>query len=64
MPEDIVTSLKEMGVLEHRKKGGASAIVNKAKVKEWASSHRISSESPVDEDAFTFPPDDQMDEEE
>jgi hypothetical protein len=62
IPEDIITSLQDMGVLEHRKKGGANAVINKAKVREWAAAHRISMESPVDREAFNLAESDEMDE--
>jgi hypothetical protein len=62
--EDIITTLKDMGVLEHRKKGAANAIINKAKVKEWATAHHVSMESPVDHDAFNLADSDEMEEDE
>lgn len=54
LPEDIVTTLKDMDVLEHRKKGAANSAINKAKVREWATAHHISMESPVDIAAFNW----------
>lgn len=62
IPEDIITTLQDMGVLEHRKKGGANAVINKAKVREWATAHRISMESPVDPEAFNLAESEEMDE--
>jgi histone acetyltransferase HTATIP len=42
-----------MDVLEYKKRGGAEAVINKAKVKAWAESHNVSLKgSPVDPDAF------------
>jgi hypothetical protein len=61
IPEDIITTLKEMGILEQKKKGGANAIINKAKVREWASANHISMESPVDQAAFDIPESEEMD---
>lgn len=52
LPEDIIATLKEMDVLEHRGKGGADAVVNKARVKAWAATHQTSLVPPVDVDAF------------
>ncbi|KAJ9649042.1 SAS complex subunit [Coniosporium tulheliwenetii] len=52
LPEDIIATLKEMDVLEHRGKGGADAVVNKARVKAWAAMHKASLVPPVDVDAF------------
>ena len=52
-PEDIITTLKEMQVLEHRKKAGAKAFMNKLKVKAWADAHRVDLQDPVDWDAFS-----------
>jgi GNAT superfamily N-acetyltransferase len=54
LQEDIVATLKEMGILELRKKGGASAVINKARVREWAALHHVSLESPIDLGAFRF----------
>jgi hypothetical protein len=52
--DDITATLKDMGVLEHRKKGGANVVINKARVREWAASQHISMESPIDPDSFQF----------
>jgi histone acetyltransferase HTATIP len=44
-----------MDVLEHRKKGGAEAVINKAKVRAWAESHKVNlKSSPVDPEAFVL----------
>jgi len=50
--DDIITALKEMQILQHQKKGGKKAIINKAGVMAWAEARRVSLESPVDKDAF------------
>jgi len=63
IPEDIITTLKEMGVLEHRKKGSANAVINKLKVREWVVAHHVSLESPVDTEAFDLAESEEMDEE-
>lgn len=54
MTEDIITTLKEMQVLEHQKKGSKKAVINKAALRAWAEANRVSLESPVDRDAFLF----------
>jgi histone acetyltransferase HTATIP len=55
VPEDIIATLQAMDVLEHKKKGGAEAVINKAKVRAWADSHRVDLRSfPVDPEAFVM----------
>lgn len=55
VPDDIISTLQAMDVLEHRKRGGADAVINKAKVKAWAESHKVNLKShPVDPDAFVL----------
>jgi histone acetyltransferase HTATIP len=55
VPDDIIATLQVMDVLEHRKKGGAEAVINKAKVKAWAESHKVNLKSfPVDPEAFVL----------
>jgi len=44
-----------MDVLEHKRKGGAEAVINKAKVRIWAESHRVDLKRfPVDPEAFVM----------
>ncbi|KAF2147164.1 uncharacterized protein K452DRAFT_217636 [Aplosporella prunicola CBS 121167] len=52
MLEDIVATLKEMHVLEHRKKGTADAVVNKAQVRRWVLENNVSMAPPVERRAF------------
>jgi histone acetyltransferase HTATIP len=53
VPEDIIATLQAMHVLEHRKKGSAEAVINKAKVRAWADAHKVDLKSfPVDPSAF------------
>ena len=52
LPDDIITALKHMELVERRKKGGAAVQINKAKVKAWVAEHRVSLKPPVDVDAF------------
>jgi hypothetical protein len=44
--------LEKMNVLEHKKRGGADAVINKAKVRAWVESHNVNLTNPVDADAF------------
>jgi hypothetical protein len=64
IPDDIIATLKEMQVLEHRKKGDAEAVINKAQIKHWAATNRVDMASPVDENAFVNRPEEQDEEEE
>jgi histone acetyltransferase HTATIP len=42
-----------MDVLEHKKRGGAEAVINKARVRAWAETHKVDLKSlPVDPEAF------------
>ena len=53
VPEDIIATLQAMEVLDHKKRGGADAVINKAKVKIWAEKHEIDLKTwPVDPEAF------------
>ncbi|KAH7363678.1 acyl-CoA N-acyltransferase [Pyrenochaeta sp. MPI-SDFR-AT-0127] len=53
VPEDIIATLQAMEVLDHKKRGGADAVINKAKVRAWAENHKVNLKSwPVDPDAF------------
>ena len=55
VPDDILATLQAMGVLEHRKRGGADAVVNKAKVRIWAEQHSVDLLNvPVDPESFTM----------
>ena len=51
--EDVVAALKEMGVLEDRKKGKVSMVIDKAKVREWATLKGVDLNPPIDENGFT-----------
>lgn len=53
VPEDIIATLQTMGVLEQKKKGGADAVINKARVRAWAETNKVDVKTcPVDPDAF------------
>lgn len=52
--EDIVATLKEMEVLDRRKKGNAKVVVNKAKVRQWIESNKVKLTPPMDHEAFIF----------
>ncbi|KAE9972435.1 hypothetical protein EG328_004966 [Venturia inaequalis] len=62
--EDIVATLKDMGILEKRKKAGASVVINKARIREWATLNRVSLDSPIDPDAFDWPESEEEEEDE
>lgn len=54
VPDDIIATLEAMDVLEHKKRGGAEAVINKAKVRAWVEKHKVDLKSPVDSDAFVL----------
>ncbi|KAJ4338923.1 SAS complex subunit [Didymella glomerata] len=54
VPDDILATLQDMDVLEHKKRGGAEAVINKAKVRAWVEKHKVNLTSPVDPEAFTL----------
>lgn len=52
MPEDVVMALKEMDCLETRKTASGSLVVNKSRVREWATKHKVVLAPVVDVEAF------------
>ncbi|KAF2650950.1 hypothetical protein K491DRAFT_682567 [Lophiostoma macrostomum CBS 122681] len=52
VPEDIIATLQAMEVIEHRKRGGADAVINKAKVREWVERNMVDLRNPVDPEGF------------
>lgn len=52
--EDIIPTLRSMGVLESKKRGGANESINKAKVRAWLETNKVSLDPPVDLEAFTM----------
>jgi histone acetyltransferase HTATIP len=53
VPDDIIATLQSMNVLEQKKRGGAEVVINKARVRAWAESHKVDLKKwPVDEEAF------------
>ncbi|KAF3035101.1 hypothetical protein E8E12_003762 [Didymella heteroderae] len=54
VPDDITATLQDMDVLEHKKRGGAEAVINKAKIRAWVEKHKVNLTSPVDSDAFVL----------
>jgi hypothetical protein len=56
LPEDIISTLKEIRILDHKKKGGADAVINKATIKAWAAANHVDLNGPVDEDSFLVKP--------
>lgn len=54
VPDDIIATLQAMDVLEQKKRGGADAVINKARVRAWVEKHRVELKSPVDSEAFVL----------
>ncbi|KAH7115164.1 acyl-CoA N-acyltransferase [Dendryphion nanum] len=52
VPEDIITTLQIMEVLEHKKRSGTDAVINKGRVRAWAESHNVNLNNPIDTDGF------------
>jgi hypothetical protein len=52
LQDDIISALKEMDVLDSRKRNDGALVINKTRVREWASVNRLSLQSPVDSKAF------------
>lgn len=52
VPDDIIATLQSMDVLDHKKRGGADAVINKAKVRAWVERNKVDMKSPVDPSAF------------
>ena len=50
--DDVMFALKEMGVLELRKKGNGNVMINKGAVRDWVASKGLDLKPPVDEDGF------------
>jgi hypothetical protein len=50
--DDIITTLQAMQVLDQKKRGGADAVINKAKVRAWAEAHKVDLHPPVDIGGF------------
>ena len=50
--EDVIATLKEMGVLEKKKSGSAEAVVNKANVRNWMQTNGVSFKPPVNVEGF------------
>lgn len=52
LPEDVILALKETGALLAKKKADGSAVVSKAKIREWVNAIGIDLTPPVTEDGF------------
>jgi hypothetical protein len=50
--EDIIATLQAMDVLEHRSRGRADALINKARVREWVERYGVDLRCPVDPEGF------------
>ncbi|MCJ1461870.1 hypothetical protein MMC07_000469 [Pseudocyphellaria aurata] len=55
LPEDVILALKETGALLTKKKADGSAVVSKAKIREWVNERRIDLTPPVSGDGFLDP---------
>ncbi|KAK5115731.1 hypothetical protein LTR62_000820 [Meristemomyces frigidus] len=62
--EDVVAALKEMDVLEQRKTGGGSIVVDKSKLRAWIERFEVEREALVDKDAFVENSEDEEESEE
>lgn len=51
-----------MDVLEHKKKAGTDAVINKANVRAWVERNRLDLRNPIDPDAFIMEASGQEDE--
>ncbi|KAF2196921.1 hypothetical protein GQ43DRAFT_335147, partial [Delitschia confertaspora ATCC 74209] len=51
-PEDIITTLQKMQVLDHMKRAGSEAVINKAKLRVWVQANHVDLTPPVDKDGF------------
>lgn len=65
LPEDVILALKETGGLLTKKKADGSAVVSKAKIREWVNARGIDLTPPVSEDGFLeqWEPEDDHDDE-
>lgn len=63
MPEDIISTLKEMKILDHKKRANANVVVNKSKIRDWIDNNNVKLTPPVDHDAFIMEDTDDMEEE-
>ncbi|KAL8809844.1 MAG: hypothetical protein Q9200_003070 [Gallowayella weberi] len=52
LPEDVITTLKEMDVLGTKRKNDGSLIISKARVRAWLSVSKVDLTAPVDEAGF------------
>lgn len=41
LPDDVIAALKDMGVLEAKKKADGTMVVNKARLREWAKANHV-----------------------
>ncbi|ORY04263.1 acyl-CoA N-acyltransferase [Clohesyomyces aquaticus] len=52
VPEDIIATLQVMEVLDQKKRAGADAVINKAKVRAWVERNKVDLRAPVDPEGF------------
>ena len=52
LQDDIIAALKAMDVFDSKKHNDGTLVINKSRVREWATVNRLSLQSPVDSKAF------------
>jgi hypothetical protein len=56
LPEDIISTMKEMDIVERRPSGEVEAVINKSAVVKWMAKNRVDMVGPVDQRAFINQP--------
>lgn len=52
LPEDVISTLKEMDILRTKGRNDGSIVISKARVREWVTLNQVDLTPPVDEDGF------------
>lgn len=52
LPEDVIATLKDMGLWAVKKKANGSLVVNKASIREWVKIKNVDLTPPIDDDGF------------
>lgn len=50
--EDMIPTLRAMGILDMKKRGSAAAVINRERVKLWMDANKVAWDPPIDRDAF------------
>lgn len=53
LTEDVVSTLKEMDILETRKKNDGTFVISKARLRDWVGRNRVNLTPPIDEGGFS-----------